>query len=243
MKKRKNSPQKKPVSKSDRPKKKQAERVKKKLREKKLSVQKSIAYKEMGHDGICRVQDRIYSKTIRFFDLNYQLAQNEDKNAIFENWCDFLNYFDSTIYFQLSFINQKSGMTEFEQVIRIKPQDDNYDDMRMEFAQMLKNQLAKGNNGLVKTKFITFAIEADSVREAKPKLERIEADILNNFKVLGVTAYPLSGEERLELLYHTFNPDSMVPFRFNYDMLLKSGLNTKISLLRPVLCSSPAGTL
>lgn len=225
--KRKNNQQKKPVSRSDRPKKKQAEREKKKRREKKLSVQESIAYREMGHDGICRVQDKIYSKTIRFFDLNYQLAQNEDKNAIFESWCDFLNYFDSTIYFQLSFINQKSGMTEFEQIIRIKPQDDNYDDMRMEFAQMLKKQLAKGNNGLVKTKFITFAIEADSVREAKPKLERIEADILNNFKVLGVTAYPLSGEERLELLYHTFNPDSIVPFQFNYDMLLKTGLNTK----------------
>ena len=51
---------------------------------------------------------------------------------------------------------------------------------------MLRNQLAKGNNGLVRTKYITFGIEADNIREAKPKLERIETDILNNFKVLGV---------------------------------------------------------
>ena len=56
------------------------------------------------------------------------------------------------------------------------------------YAQMLKNQLAKGNNGLVRTKYITFGVEADNIREAKPKLERIEADILNNFKVLGVSA-------------------------------------------------------
>ena len=31
-----------------------------------------------------RVQDKFYSKAIRFYDINYQLAQNEDKNAIFE---------------------------------------------------------------------------------------------------------------------------------------------------------------
>ena len=116
-------------------------------KEKQISAQQSIPYHEMAKDGICRVQDKFYSKTIRFYDINYQLAQNEDKNAIFENWCDFLNYFDSTIHFQLSFINQHSNMVEFEKVILIKPQDDEFDELRMEFAQMLKNQLSKGNNG------------------------------------------------------------------------------------------------
>ena len=98
---------------------------------KKLTVQQTIAYKEMGRDGICRVQGNVYSKCIRFYDINYQLAQNEDKNAIFENWCDFLNYFDSSIHFQLSFINHKSSMKEFEQVIKISPQGDAYDDIRI----------------------------------------------------------------------------------------------------------------
>ena len=196
-------------------------------KDKRISAQKSIPYREMGRDGICRVQDKLYSKTIRFYDINYQLAQNEDKNAIFENWCDFLNYFDSTIYFQLSFINHKTNMAEYEKIVRIAPQDDDFDDVRMEYAQMLKNQLAKGNNGLMKTKFITFAVEADSVREARPKLERIEADILNNFKVLGVSAYPLTGVERLQIMYETFNPEQEVPFSFQYDQLIESGLSTK----------------
>ena len=167
------------------------------------------------------------TKCIRFYDINYQLAQNEDKNAIFENWCDFLNYFDSSIHFQLSFINHKSSMKEFEQVIKISPQGDAYDDIRMEYANMLKKQLARGNNGLVKTKYITFSIEAENIREAKPKLERIESDILNNFKILGVMAYPLNGEERLRILYETFNPDSTVEFQFDYGSMIKTGLNTK----------------
>ena len=194
---------------------------------KRLSVQKSITYKEMGRDGICRVKDGTYSKTIRFNDINYQLAQNEDKNAIFEGWCDFLNYFDSSIHVQLSFINQKSNMKEYEKIIQIRPQYDAFDEIRMEYAQMLKNQLAKGNNGLIKTKYITFSIEAENIQKARPKLERIEADILNNFKALGVTAYPLNGKERLEILYETFNPESPIPFQFEYEQIYQTGLGTK----------------
>ena len=199
----------------------------KRKQERNISAQNSIPYREMAKDGICRVQEKYYSKTIRFYDINYQLAQNEDKNAIFENWCDFLNYFDSTIHFQISFINHHSNMKEFESVIQIQPQNDAFDDVRMEYAQMLRDQLAKGNNGLVRTKYITFGIEAENIREAKPKLERIEADILNNFKVLGVSAYPLNGEERLQILYETFNPEEKVAFQFSYDRILRSGMGTK----------------
>ena len=212
-----------PGTKSKVPEKKPANAAK----DKRITAQQSIPYHEMGRDGICRVQDKFYSKTIRFYDINYQLAQNEDKNAIFENWCDFLNYFDSTIHFQLSFINQHSNMAEYEKVIHINPQEDEFDDLRMEFAQMLNNQLAKGNNGLMRTKYITFGIEAENIREARPKLERIESDIMNNFKILGVTAYPLNGAERLQIMYETFNQDSKVPFHFSYDEVLRTGLSTK----------------
>ena len=206
---------------------KKTEKLSPKKDEKRLSAQKTIAYKEMARDGICRVKDKCYSKTIRFSDINYQLAQNEDKNAIFENWCDFLNYFDSSIHFQLSFINHKSSMKEFEKVVRIRPANDDFDEIRMEYAQMLKRQLAKGNNGLVKSKYITFSIEADSIREAKPKLERNESDILNNFKILGVPAVSLNGTERLQILYETFNPEETSDFRFDYDSMLRTGLTTK----------------
>ena len=192
-----------------------------------LSAQNSIRYREMGSDGICRVDERFYSKTIRFTDINYQLAQMDVKNAIFEHWCDFLNYFDSSIQFQLSFINHHADLKEFDKMIDIPPQNDAFDDIRMEYATMLKNQLAKGNNGMVKSKFITFGIEAESRSQAKPKLERIEADILGNFKALGVTAFPMNGVERLKVLYETFNGDTNEPFRFSYDMLMQSGLRTK----------------
>ena len=103
-------------------------------KEQRLTVQRSIPYLEMGRDGICRVEEHLYSKTVRFYDINYQLAQNEDKNTIFESWCDFLNYFDASIRFQLSFINHKSDMSEYNKVIQIEPQHDQFDDVRMEYA-------------------------------------------------------------------------------------------------------------
>ena len=147
------------------------------------------------------MNNRLYTKSIGFEDINYQLAQNEDKTAIFENWCDFLNYFDSSIFVQLSFINQKASLNEFRKRINIPAQEDAFNDIRSEYSGMLQSQLTKGNNGLVKRKYITFGIEADSLRTAKPKLERIETDILNNFKTLGVRTEPLSGYERLKVLH------------------------------------------
>ena len=214
----------------ERRRRKKKEKEEKKAKEKQISAQNTIPYREMAKDGTCRVKEHTYSRTIRFYDINYQLAQNEDKSAIFESWCDFLNYFDSSIHVQLSFINHKSSMSEYEKVIRIKPKNDAFDDVRAEYAQMLQAQLAKGNNGLVRSKYITFSIEANTYQEAKPRLprlERIETDILNNFKVLGVTAYPLNGEERLKILYQTFNPETENPFRFSYSQLMQTGLSTK----------------
>ncbi len=192
-----------------------------------VTAQQSIPFKQMFKDGICKVDDNLYTKTVQFFDINYQLAQNEDKTAIFENYCDFLNYFDSSINVQLSFLNQVADVEEFHSQLEIDGQDDEFNDIRQEYTEMLKNQLAKGNNGLVKTKYITFGVKEKSLKEAKPKLERIEADILNNFKTMGVLAQSMNGAERLAVLHRSFNPDGREKFRFSWDMLPKSGLSVK----------------
>ena len=191
------------------------------------SAQQTIPYKEMCRDGICVVNDRYFTKQIQFFDINYQLAQNEDKNQIFENYCDFLNYFDSSIHVQLSFLNQRADMEAYQRSIEIPLQKDAFNGIREEYSDMLKNQLAKGNNGLSKTKYITFGIEADSLKEAKPRLERIEADVLANFKVLGVRAHSLTGYERLAILHQMFHPNGEQRFHFAWDAIWRTGLSSK----------------
>ncbi|WP_143825429.1 VirB4-like conjugal transfer ATPase, CD1110 family, partial [Clostridioides difficile] len=190
------------------------------------TAQQTIPYLAMYPDGICKVTEKRYSKCVMFEDINYQLAQADDKTAIFENWCDFLNYFDASVSVQLSFINQGTQREQAEKAISIPAQEDAFNSIRTEYSDMLKNQLSKGNNGLVKHKYITFTVEADNKAAAKSRLSRIETDVLNNFKVLGVTARPLSGYERLKVLHGVFHPEGE-PFSFSFDWLTPSGLTTK----------------
>ena len=178
-------------------------------------------------DGICRVTDNYYTKTIQYQDINYQLSQNEDKTAIFDGWCDFLNYFDSSVRFQLSFVNKSATKDNWSKSISIPLQGDHFDSIRREYTEMLQNQLARGNNGKVKTKYLTFGIESETLRTAKPRLERIETDILNNFKRLGVSAQSLNGLERLRVMHGIFHLDEKEPFRFSWDWLAPSGLSVK----------------
>lgn len=194
---------------------------------KQKSAQDSIPYQRIWPDGICRVTDTLYTKTIQFHDINYQLSQDEDKAAIFDGWCEFLNYFDSSVHLQFSFFNLSVGMESFEQSVFIPTAGDGFDDVRAEYAEMLQNQLAKGNNGLTKSKYLTFGIEADDLRTARPRLERIETDICNNFKRLGVICKSLSGAERLQLMHSIFHMDDGERFRFSWDWLAPSGLSTK----------------
>ncbi|WP_194955888.1 VirB4-like conjugal transfer ATPase, CD1110 family [Faecalispora jeddahensis] len=190
------------------------------------SAQQTIPYKEMLRDGICKVREGYYTKTLSYEDINYAVASSEDQSTIFDGYCGFLNYFDSALPFQLSFINHRSR-PENRYSVNISPQDDDFNSIRGEFTAMLENQIAKSNNGIVRSKYITFGISADGIGAARPRLERIEADIVGNFKKLGVQSATLSGRERLEVLHSQLHPGGREPFRFSWDMIPKTGMGTK----------------
>ena len=204
------------------------------------TAQQSIPFQRMFPDGICRVTDHYYTKTIQYQDINYQLAQQEDKTAIFEDWCSFLNFFDSSIHFELSFMNMATDAESFEKKIRIPGRNDHFNEVRNEYSQMLKTQLAQGNNGLTKTKYISFGIEADSMREAKPRLDHVQTNLMNNFKRLGVAARPLTGRERLQLMHDMFHMGDDDRFYFDWDWLVGSGMSVK-DFIAPTSFSFPGG--
>ena len=204
------------------------------------TAQQSIPFQRMFPDGICRVSYKYYTKTIQYQDINYQLAQQEDKTAIFEEWCSFLNFFDSSIHFELSFMNMATDAEVFEKNIRIPCRNDNFNNVRSEYSQMLKMQLAQGNNGLTKTKYITFGIEAESMREAKPRLEHVQTNLMNNFKRLGVSARVLNGKERLQLMHAMFHMGDNDRFYFDWSWLAGSGLSVK-DFIAPTSFSFPGG--
>ena len=204
------------------------------------TAQQTIPFDRMFPDGICRVGLDYYTKTIQFQDINYQLAQQEDKTEIFEEWCSFLNFFDSSVKFQLSFNNMATDVSDFEKSIAISHKNDGFDDVRDEYSEVLLHQMEAGNNGLTKTKYLTFGIKAESMKTAKPRLTHIETDILNNFKRLGVRATTLNGYERLELMHRQLHMGDDAKFHFDWKYLVGSGLSVK-DFIAPSSFAFPTG--
>ncbi|MCR5406092.1 MAG: ATP-binding protein [Lachnospiraceae bacterium] len=191
------------------------------------TAQQSIPFDRMFQDGICRVGQDYYTKTIQFQDINYQLALQEDKTEIFEEWCSFLNFFDSSVHFELSFMNMATDVEDFRTGIAIPHRKDGFNNVRDEYSSMLFHQMEAGNNGLTKTKYLTFGIYADTMRSAKPRIIHIETDILNNFKRLGVQAKVLNGRERMALMHQQFHMGDKEKFNFDWKYLVGSGLSVK----------------
>ena len=191
-----------------------------------LSAQQTIPYVRMLPDGVCQLPGGLYTKTVEYEDINYSVASTEDQTAIFSGWSSFLNYFDSSLPFQLSFINRRSH-SRSRYKVNIPQAEDDFNSVRAEFTSMLKNQIARSNNGIERLKYITFGIPAESLDEARPRLERVEADVMSNFKRLGVPSEPMDGRARLALLHGQMHPGSREPFRFSWGDIAKTGLGTK----------------
>ena len=145
------------------------------------STQNTIGYTQMFKDGICQIDDHRFSKTIQFFDTNYQLAEFEEQNGIFSKYCDLINYFDNTVTFQLTFENQNRSQDGLVKQIQIPAQEDDFNEIRAEYSEMLTAKLLSGKNGQSCRKFLTFTIEANSYKQAKPKLLNIQTEIIKIF--------------------------------------------------------------
>ena len=190
------------------------------------TAQQTIPYLQMYPDGICKVTANTFSKCIEFADISYQLAQADTKTAIFENLCDLYNYLDASIHVQLSFVNRRSRNANRYKV-NIPAQEDDFNSIRGEYVEMLKGQIAKSNNGIERYKYITFGLPAEGVAEARPRLGRVEADVMGNLKRLGVQSRPLDGRDRLAVLHGQMHPGGREPFRFAWKDITKTGMGTK----------------
>ena len=197
------------------------------------TAQKTITFKKMYRDGICQVTDAYYTKMVEFFDINYDLLEVEDQADILEEYSKLINYFDPSIKFQLFLFNRQVSEQALAEQFDIALQGDAFDDIRDEYTQMLKHQSAKGNNGIIKSKYLIFGVESVGYREAKSKLNNIEKDVVHNLNNIGTNARGLDGKERLRILHEYFNQGTMEPFRFSFKELSESGKSVKDYIAPP----------
>ena len=197
------------------------------------TAQKTITFEKMYRDGICKVSSNHYSKMVEFYDINYDLLEVQDQGLILEDYSKMLNYFDPSVKFQLFLFNRRVSEEELEAQLDIPLQGDAFDDIREEYSMMLKKQSSKGTNGIIKSKYFVFGIDAADLKEARAKLNNIEKDVLRNLNAMGTNAHSLDGKERLRVLHEYFNQGNMEPFHFSFKELSESGKSVKDYIAPP----------
>ncbi len=187
------------------------------------TAQETITFRRIYQNGICKVTDTFYTKMVEFYDINYELLDAPQQGDVLQAYSELINYFEPGIKFQLFLFNRKVSEEVLVRRIHIPAKEDGFDDIRREFSQMLKNRMTRGNNGVIKSKYLVFGIEAENYKEARSRLAGIEAGIIRNLRGIGTAVRVMDGKERLSVLHEYFNQDSMEPFRFSYSDLSRSG--------------------
>ena len=162
--------------------------------------QETKLFDRMYENGIVLIDGDLYTKTLEFGEINYKLASEEQQEIIFDQWRTFLNYFDTSVEFEITFANVFADSKQLENHLQIKRKGDNLDELRNEYSRMLLLNKGCLENVLIKKKFITFGIRAGSLREAKARLSKIESKVIENFEQMGVKAKSLDGRERMAIL-------------------------------------------
>lgn len=191
------------------------------------ATQTIIPYIEMCKDGICYVSEGVFSRTVEFFDTNYELANLDEKNGIFAKWCTLLNYFDDSIDFQFTYENQEQNLDEELEKIRIEEQHDDFNAVRKEYSDFLCQKRKDSNSGFRLRKFLTFTVKERSLKAARRRLNSIADEVIRLFTEFGVSAVVLDGSQRLETLYRSLNPFSNDRFIFDWELKNRGGYSTK----------------
>lgn len=191
------------------------------------TAQKTIAFEKMFRDGVCQVTKNYYTKMVEFSDINYNLLEEEDQGDILMEYSRLLNYFAPSIKFALFLFNRRADERMLAEQFDVPLQEDEFNEIRTEYAQMLRDQSAKGSNGIVKSKYLMFGVESGDIRDARNRLKNIEADVIRNLGGIGAKAKTMNGKERLRILHEYFNQGEMEPFQFSYKELSESGSSVK----------------
>ena len=175
-------------------------------------------------DGIIEIEKGLYSKSIFFNDLNYQIARDEDKEDIFIKYGLLLNFFDPSLDVQIT-INNKN--VDHEKEVMLKYKNDCLDKFRLEYNNIIKSQLDKGRNNISREKYLTYTIKANNINDARAAFSRYDENIITNFKNIGSTSYILEGNDRVKVLHDFLNPGNEELLQTNIKGANLQGISTK----------------
>ena len=183
------------------------------------TAQKTVPIENAFDDGIIESCSGEFSKSFEFLDINYHAIREDDQIDTFAKYCEFLNFFNSTIHLQITVNNKTINQSEFEKKVMLEKKEDNLYQFRDEYNEMLKKQVQKGKNDTEKEKYITITIKANNVKEARSIFSRLENEITGLFRSMGSYAKIQPINKRLEVLHDIYRGDNAGYFDYNPEML------------------------
>ena len=185
-----------------------------------------LQYERMYESGICEVESGLFSMTMAFTDVNFQLARQEEQKSLFTQYSEFLNYFDPDTHLQISLVTRRVDEAEFRRDTFLPLRGDARDRYSEEMNRVISEKALQGQNGLIREKYITISLHEDDYRKAQVRLLKRAEDIQNLFKRMGSTVRRLSGIERLNLLHGITRPEEVMAFSYDW-LLAEDSLTTK----------------
>ena len=185
-----------------------------------------LQYERMYESGICEVEPGLFSMTMAFTDVNFQLARQEEQKSLFTQYSEFLNYFDPDTHLQISLVTRRVDEAEFRRDTFLPLRGDARDRYSEEMNRVISEKALQGQNGLIREKYITISLHEDDYRKAQVRLLKRAEDIQNLFKRMGSTVRRLSGIERLNLLHGITRPEEVMAFSYDW-LLAEDSLTTK----------------
>ena len=191
------------------------------------TAQETIPYLRMFQDGICQVDENHFSKTVQYYDINYELSHHDEKLAVLEEWGDFLNFFDPSVHFQFNYVNLQDDAVEMTRNFEPLRREGTDETIANELKAFLENVYAQGSNDQARLKFCTFTVTTDNLRAARLRLNQVEGGVNEHLKRLGCRHEVMDGKDRLRLLHTIFHLDKREQFNFDWKWLPVTGLSTK----------------
>lgn len=176
------------------------------------TVQKTIPYQQVCDKYIFKVDDNKYSKTYCFEDVNYSIAKQEEQEAIFLGYCSVLNSFDTSTDIQVTVHNNRVNKDDFNKMVLLKHKGDIFDKYIDVYNEMLIEKMEQGQNGIIRSKYMTVTVQAADLESAQAKFNSIDLELVNAFKKIGSVIVPLTSNERISLLKDIFRSvDDKIP--------------------------------
>ena len=192
------------------------------------SIQQTIEIMKVAENGIFEVARNRFSKCYRFQDINYTTTNETEQIDIFERYCKFLNSLD--VSFKITINNRNKDMEQVRDYVFLQKKDDGYNGLRKIYNDIMEQKIHEGRQGIEQERYLTITIERKNFEEAKAQFATIEASVHKAFGELGAEIVPLSGNERIKVLYDYYHLGDEGSFDFDIREARKVGADFRNDL-------------